>query len=156
MPYLVDGHNLIPHIPGITLKDLEDELALIQLLARFARQERTRVEVFFDQAPPSRADSRSFGRVKAHFIRQGLTADQAIISRLGKMGKEAKNWTVVTSDREILIEARSTHSKTLLSSEFAGMLTGWNTTSGTPGDKGEVPEISEEELDYWLDQFEGN
>ena len=153
MPYLVDGHNLIPHIPGITLKDLEDELALIQLLERFARQERTRVEVFFDQAPPSRAGSRTFGTVRAHFIRQGTTADQAIVSRMRRMGKEAKNWTVVTSDREILVEARSVHSKTLPSSEFAGMLAGLNSASGTPGDKGEAPEISEEDVDYWMDQF---
>ena len=72
MPYLVDGHNLIPNIPGITLKDLDDESDLIGLLERFASRERTRVEVFFDQAPPSRAGSRSFARVKAHFIRQGL------------------------------------------------------------------------------------
>ena len=154
MPYLVDGHNLIPHIPGITLKDLEDELALVQLLERFARQERTRVEVFFDQAPPSRAGSRSFGTVRAHFIRQGLTADQAIISRLGKMGKEAKNWTVVTSDREILAEARSIHSKTVTSFAFAGRLAGLSSASGTLGNKGESPEISDQEVDYWLDQFD--
>jgi predicted RNA-binding protein with PIN domain len=153
MPYLIDGHNLIPHIPGITLKDLEDELALIQLLGRFARQERTRVEVFFDLAPPSWAGIRSYGAVTAHFIRQGITADQAIISHLGKLGNEAKNWTVVTSDREILAEARSTHSKTVTSSEFVGLLAGLKGPSGTPGNKGEAPEISDQEVDYWLDQF---
>lgn len=156
MPYLVDGHNLIPHIPGITLKDLEDERALIQLLGDFARQERTRVEVYFDQAPPSKAGSRSFGKVKAHFIRQGITADQAIIARLGKLRKEAKNWTVVSSDREILVEARSTHSKTLSSSEFAGMLAGSKGAPNLPGEKGETPEISGKDLEYWMEQFKGD
>ena len=153
MPYLVDGHNLIPYIPGITLKDLEDELALIQLLERFARQERTRVEVYFDQAPPSRAGSRSFGTIRAHFVRQGTTADQAIVSRLRQMGKEAKNWTVVTSDREILVEARSAHSKTLSSSEFAGMLSIIKGGSVTDVDKGENPDVPADEVDYWMDQF---
>lgn len=155
MPYLIDGHNLIPYIPGITLKDLDDEQALIDLLERFARRERTRVEVYFDQAPPSRAGSRSFGSVRAHFIRQGTTADQAIVSRLNQLGKEAKNWTVVTSDREILAEARSIHSRTLSSSEFANQISAASDASGTTESKGEDPEVPGEEVDYWLDQFKG-
>jgi predicted RNA-binding protein with PIN domain len=153
MPYLVDGHNLIPHIPGITLKDLEDEKALIGLLERFASQERTRIEVFFDQAPPSRAGSRSFGLVKAHFIRQGMTADQALVSRLKKLGGEAKNWTVVTSDGEILAEARSIHSKTLSSLDFARKLFGGGDTSPQEVSTGEKPEVTGEDVDFWLDQF---
>jgi len=153
MPYLVDGHNLIPNIPGITLKDLDDERELIGLLESFASRERTRVEVFFDQAPPSRAGSRSFAGVNAHFIREGTTADRAIISRLSRLGKEAKNWTVVTSDREILAEARSMHSKTLSSSDFAGMLSRKEPSLGEDESRGEKPEISGEEVDYWLDQF---
>lgn len=156
MPYLVDGHNLIPHIPGITLKDLDDEAALLSLLDRFARQERTRVEVFFDQAPPSWAGSRSFGRIKAHFVRQGITADQAIIARLKKIDKEAKNWTVVTADREILAEARSSHSKIMPSAEFANLLLRGNPPSGADPDEKEDPRISGEEVDFWLDQFNGN
>lgn len=156
MPYLVDGHNLIPHIPGISLTDLEDEQALISLLERFARQERTRIEVYFDQAPPSRAGSRAFGTVTVHFVRQGTTADQAIISRLNRIGKETKNWTVVTSDREIHAEARSFHSKILPSAEFAGLILNPPNTSAILGDKVEDPEISGEEVDYWLDQFNGS
>jgi predicted RNA-binding protein with PIN domain len=153
MPYLVDGHNLIPHIPGITLKDLEDEQALIGHLKDFAARVRTRIEVFFDQAPPSRAGSQSFGMVKAHFIRQGTTADQAIISRLKKMGGESKNWTVVTSDREILAEARSIHSKTLSSKDFARLLLGGESNSPSDTPAGEKPDVTGEDVDFWLDQF---
>lgn len=156
MPYLVDGHNLIPHIPGINIDDLEDEQALIDLLEGFSRRERTRVEVYFDQAPPSKDGSRSFGRVRAHFIRQGITADQAIVSRLAKLGNEAKNWTVVTSDREILAEARSNHSRTLSSGEFASLILSANDISKPPAGKNEDPEITGEEVDYWLDQFDQN
>jgi predicted RNA-binding protein with PIN domain len=156
MPYLVDGHNLIPHIPGITLKDLEDEQELLALLGSFAARERTRLEVFFDQAPPSQAGSRSFGLVKAHFIRQGTTADQAIISRLNQMGGEVKNWTVVTSDREILAEARSIHSKVLSSGDFARRLLGKGGSPSRDGAREDKPEASVEDVDYWLDQFEGS
>lgn len=153
MPYLVDGHNLIPHIPGISLGDLEDEQALIRLLQGFAIQQRTRIEVFFDQAPLSRARSQSFGVVKAHFIHQGSTADQAIMSRLQKIGKEAKNWTVVTSDREILAEAKSRASKTLPSPAFAKLLFNEKLGAESEMEKSQPPEVSQEEVDYWLDQF---
>ena len=156
MPYLLDGHNLIPHVPGITLKDAEDEQALIRTLQDFARQHKTRIEVFFDQAPPAKAGSRTFGRVKAHFVRQGITADHAIISRLQRMGKEAKNWTVVTSDREILAEVRSLRGKTLSAGEFASQLSGLKPDPGPEVDKGESPEISGQDVDYWLDQFKGS
>ena len=59
MPYLIDGHNLIPRIPGLSLKDLDDETALIQILQRFAARQGSRVDVFFDRAPPGQADSKS-------------------------------------------------------------------------------------------------
>jgi len=151
MPYLIDGHNLIPKIPGLSLSDLDDEIALLQLLQAFANQHKAKVEVFFDQAPAARAGSRSYGSVKAHFVRQNSTADKAMINRLSRMGKEAKNWTVVTSDREILVEARSAHSQILKSAEFAAELATVNSGSS---DKQDAPEVSNGEIDYWLDQFE--
>ena len=156
MPYLVDGHNLIPYIPGLSLKDLDDEIALIKVLQGFASQKKTRVEVYFDQAPATRAGSRSFGSVKAHFVRQDSTADKAMINRLSRMGKDAKNWTVVTSDREILVEAKSAHSQTLKSAEFAAELRRANSGDSSDLDKQDTPEISNGEVDYWLGQFEGN
>ena len=33
MPYIIDGHNLIPKIPGIDLQDLDDEQKLIDSAA---------------------------------------------------------------------------------------------------------------------------
>ena len=156
MPYLVDGHNLIPYIPGLSLKDMDDEIALIKVLQGFASQQKTRVEVYFDQAPADRAGSRSFGSVKAHFVRQDSTADKAMINRLSRMGKDAKNWTIVTSDREILVEAKSAHSQTLKSADFAAELSRENSGNSSNPDKQDTPEISDGEVDYWLDQFDGN
>lgn len=155
MPYLVDGHNLIPHIPGLSLKDLDDERSLVELLGHFGSQKGTRVEVYFDQAPPSRGGSQTFGRVKAHYIRQGATADQAIISRLNRLGRSAKNWTVVSSDRVILAEARSFHCAVVRSGEFAALIRKTAAGGGAGADKAPEPEIDDREVDYWLDQFSG-
>ena len=35
MSYLIDGHNLIPKIPGLTLRQMDDENELIEILQRF-------------------------------------------------------------------------------------------------------------------------
>jgi len=94
--------------------------------------------------------------VRAHFVRQGTTADQAMIKHLSRIGKEAKNWTVVTSDREILVEAKSAHSQILRSSQFAAQLKSVKSRISSDADKGDAPEVPEGEVDYWLDQFNGN
>ena len=153
MPYLIDGHNLIPHIPGLSLKDMDDEVKLIQVLQGYASQQRTTVEVYFDKAPVSRAGSQSYGIVKVHFVRQNYTADKAMIIRLSRMGKDAKNWTVVTSDREILVEARSAHSQTMSSAAFAAELKKMKSGKLNNSDKQIDPDISSGEVDYWMDQF---
>ncbi len=156
MPYLIDGHNLIPYIPGISLQDMDDEIALIQVLQGFASHHKTRVEVYFDQAPAARAGSRSFGSVKAHFIRQNSTADKAMINRLSRMGKDAKNWTVVTSDREILVEAKSAHSQILRSADFATALRSVQPGISSDSEKQDAPEVSDGDVDYWMGLFDGS
>lgn len=156
MPYLIDGHNLIPRIPGLSLQDPDDETALIQILQRFSARRRTKVEVFFDQAPPGQAATRTFGPVTAHYIHQGSTADAAIVKRLVRLGARAKNWTVVTSDREIIAEAKSSRSKVIPSDEFARMaLSAGEKVPGKGGSKEEAPQITSGDVDYWLEQFNG-
>src|SRR5215468_8521622 len=97
MPYLIDGHNLIPKL-GLRLDSLDDELELINILQEYCRIERKQVEVYFDGAPASQAGTRKVGTVTAHFVVRGMTADDAIRQRLKRMGKTARTWTVVTSD----------------------------------------------------------
>jgi hypothetical protein len=36
MPFLVDGHNLIPKLQGLTLEEIDDEVHLIELLQTYA------------------------------------------------------------------------------------------------------------------------
>jgi predicted RNA-binding protein with PIN domain len=106
MAYIVDGHNLIPKIPGLSLRALDDEMQLIELLQEFCRVRRKKVELYFDNAPPGQAQVRKFGWVTARFIRQGSSADQAIHNRLEALGAAARNWTVVSSDQAVQSSAR--------------------------------------------------
>jgi predicted RNA-binding protein with PIN domain len=153
MPYIIDGHNLIPQIPGLSLSDPDDEMALIEILQRFANKKRTRIELYFDQAPATRAGTKSHGLVRVHYIRKNSTADQAIKTRITQLEKEAKNWTVVSSDREIIAEAKSQLCKVISSDQFSKQVIGQGVAPESQEEEGEKPQVTSEEVDYWLDQF---
>jgi predicted RNA-binding protein with PIN domain len=119
MTLLIDGHNLIPHIPGIDLSAPDDEGELLRLLQEYCRLRRKQVEVFFDRAPAGQAGSRRFGQVRATFVREGRTADEAIMDRLKQLGKRARNYSVVSSDRQVQQAARAAHARVVSSQDFA-------------------------------------
>ena len=150
MPYLIDGHNLVPKL-GLRLDSIDDEMELISILQEFWRLERRHVEVFFDGAPASQAGTRNLGAVTAHFVRLGTTADDAVRNRLKKLGKGAKNWTVVSSDRQVQANARSVHAEVMSSDAFAGMLKQARDSAPKPNHD---RKISPQEVDEWLKIFE--
>lgn len=150
MPYLIDGHNLIPKL-GLRLDEPDDELELGRVLQDFARLKRHKVEVYFDGAPPGHAGTRNLGTVRAHFIRLGQTADSAIRARLNKMGKSAKNWVVVSSDREVQSAAKINQAQPMSSDEFVKLLK--NTLASAPKTSADEKTLSTREVDEWLDIF---
>lgn len=151
MPFLIDGHNLIPKL-GLRLDEPDDELELVRLLQDFARIRRQPVEVYFDGAPVGQAGTRKFGSIKAHFVRQGTTADAAIRRRLESMDKAAKNWTVVSSDREVQSSARVNHAAFLSAEEFRTLM---RSALATPPRSNEEKPLSSREVDEWLSIFKG-
>lgn len=150
MPFLIDGHNLIPKL-GLRLDEPDDEMELVRLLQDFARIRRQPVEVYFDGAPAGQAGARKLGSIKAHFVRQGQTADFAIRKRLETMGKEAKNWVVVSSDHEVQNAARMHQSQPMRAEEFVKQLRAALSTSRSSS-AGEKP-LSAQELEEWLNLF---
>jgi len=150
MPYLVDGHNLIPKL-GLRLTSVDDEMELVAILQEYCRLERKQVEVYFDGAPAPHAGTRRLGTVTAHFIPLGRTADDAILKRLKKMGKSAKNWTVVSSDRQVQTEARAAQADIISSDAFAMLLRQARNSSPKPTDN---RKLSKQEVDDWLKLFE--
>ena len=152
MPYLIDGHNLIPKVSGMSLKDMDDELQLVKLLQEFCRIKQKRVEVYFDNAPPGGPSARTYGCVIARFIRQGRTADQAIHEKLGRLGGEARNWTVVSSDREVQANARAARAKIVRADVFAKQLNGIFTEISEDPSEHET-ELSSHEVEDWMNVF---
>jgi predicted RNA-binding protein with PIN domain len=150
MPYLIDGHNLIPKL-GLRLDALDDELELITILQEFCRVERKQVDVFFDGAPASQAGTRKLGAVTAHFVPLGATADNAIRKRLKTLGRSARNWTVISSDRQVQAEARAAQAEVISSDAFAGMLKQARDSAPKPN---EEHKLTQKEIDDWLRLFE--
>ena len=151
MPYLIDGHNLIPKI-GLKLSDPDDEIELIRYLQEFARLKRHAVEVYFDGAPHGSSGTRKLGTIKAHFISLGHSADSAMRSRLNNMAKSAKNWTVVSSDREVQNAAKVNEAKFISSEEFVKLLK--ETMSAVSKKNRAEKNISAKEVEEWLKVFE--
>ncbi|MBK6793176.1 MAG: NYN domain-containing protein [Anaerolineales bacterium] len=149
MPYLIDGHNLIPKL-GLSLEDPEDEMELTRLLQDFARIRRQQVEVYFDGAPVGQAGMRKFGTVRAHFVPRGQTADAAIRRRLEMLEKSAKNWVVVSSDHEVQSAARVHQAQFVRSEEFVKQL---RSALATPKTSDGEKSISSKEVDEWLKIF---
>ena len=153
MAYMIDGHNLIPHVAGLSLSAPDDEQRLIERLQIFCRKERKQVEVYFDKAAPGQSGEQRFGMVKAYFVQAGITADQAIQRRLARLGRTARNWTVVTSDLAIQAAARERHAQVIDSEQFAARLLNNKITDGLT-EKGEDVKLSPDEVDDWLHLFQ--
>lgn len=153
MPYLIDGHNLIPKVPGIHLHDVDDEFQLIDLLKEYCRKTSTKAEVYFDHAPPGSRGMLRFGRVTAFFVRQGRTADDAIRLRLKNLGRSARNWTVVSSDREIIATVKESGARWISTSNFASQIHFRRSKQGRERGKEEDPQLSPESIDEWLKIF---
>jgi predicted RNA-binding protein with PIN domain len=151
MPYLIDGHNLIPKL-GLRLDSFDDELALVTRLQEFCRLRHAQVEVYFDGAPPGQPVSRKFGTVTAHFVRKASSADAAIESRLEELGNAARNWVVVSSDHRVQNAARAVHTQVASSEEFARLAMA--ARSAPVATQKADRDLSPEEVEAWLALFE--
>ena len=154
MAFLIDGHNLIPKMAGLSLRDIDDEQQLIEILQNYCRLRRRSVEVFFDNAPPGYSRKQCSGSVTAHFIRQGMTADSAITHRLKTLERAARNCTVVSSDRRVQLEARAAGAQVLSSDAFAEQIQQIlqeDTVNGEDPSRMDSP--SESDLQEWMRLF---
>lgn len=154
MPYLIDGHNLIGQLPDISLDDPNDEAMLVQRLKGFTARTQKRCVVVFDHGVPGGVSRLSSQAVQVVFASQRSNADRVMIDRIGKI-RDAHEWTVVTSDREVLAVARERHMKTLSAEEFIRLMQAPPKPVVDAGEAADV-QLSDKEVDEWLDVFGGD
>jgi uncharacterized protein len=151
MPFIIDGHNLIPKIPGINLQDLDDEQKLIDLLQEYARINQDNLEVYFDRAPVGQAKTIQKGRLKIVFVTEKTIADERIIKRIRTLGNSATNWVVVTSDRRIQADSKESRARSMSSEEFAQKLANTLEKERNKGSSDQA--MSDSELELWMKLF---
>jgi hypothetical protein len=101
MPILLDGNNLLNRLP----KASRTRADVRRLVLDSTRHEKTTVVVVFDGPPPRDAlPEESLGKVTVLYSAP-KSADDVIISRL-PAGPSARNWVVITDDRELARKAR--------------------------------------------------
>jgi predicted RNA-binding protein with PIN domain len=150
MPYLIDGHNLIGRFPGIELSDPEDERKMLEVLAVYARHSRRKAVVFFDRGMPGARPHLRAGRmITAHFVPSPRKADDAILDYLREC-RDARRYTVVSSDSEVRDRARRAGAKVISSEEFAREVL----ASVRTGEK-EKPSEAPKDIEEWLRLFGG-
>ena len=87
----------------------------------------------------------------AHFVRKGSSADAAIEARLARLGKAARNWIVVSSDRRVQGAARAAHAGVLSSEDFAREMSKAQAKAASKPDHNAT--LAPNEVEEWLDIF---
>jgi uncharacterized protein len=159
---LIDGHNLIGQMPGMSLADFDDEQKLVANLrnyvARHLRKKSSgnaaRVVVVFDSGTPGgKSQALSGGGVEAIFAAdKHTTADRVLIERMRAL-KRPQEWTLVSSDRSVQQEAARRRMRIVESADFARTLVPPEAPlKPSPSDTSDKPE-REDDVKGWLDQF---
>jgi uncharacterized protein len=153
MPLLIDGHNLIGQIPGMSLADSDDEGDLVMLLRRYATARRGRkLVVVFDHGVyghPQRLDG--YG-VSCYFAHSPQDADAQLIKRI-RVLKQPRDWTLVTSDRQVARAAEERGVRVISSHEFARQLTAPAKPAPASHEERRDMRLSEAEIEEWLRLF---
>jgi hypothetical protein len=153
MPTLVDGHNLIGQVPGLSLSDSEDEAKLVMLLRRYATRKRgRRVVVVFDHGTYGHPGNLNGYGVECHFARSPADADRELIRRIRAI-RHVSEWQVITSDRAVAGEARARKMRVISSAEFARSLLKHVEPAADLGQKYRDRPLSQNEVDDWLREF---
>lgn len=156
MPLLIDGHNLIDKVPGLSLADPDDEAELVHRIRRYCRRHRRRATVVFDAGIlGGRSRALSTPEVEVVFAPPGRRADDIIRERLRKASDPA-GWLVVSSDHQIQRAARQAGARVTTSENFAAKM---QTSSPAPANspapaKPRTLRLSEDELQEWLELFQ--
>jgi predicted RNA-binding protein with PIN domain len=116
MPVLLDGNNLLHRLPGKPASRAD----LRRLVLEACRHQRMRITVVFDGPPPEGAPPREeLGAVSVVYA-GSETADDVIIRSL-PLGRAARDWVVVTDDRELRARARQRGARVKSVAEWSRM-----------------------------------
>jgi uncharacterized protein len=152
MPLLIDGHNLIGQIPGLSLADPDDEGDLVMLLRRYTTARRGRkVVVVFDHGVYGHPQTLDGYGISCYFARSPQDADAQLIKRMRAL-KRPRDWAVVTSDRKVARAAEEYSVRVINAHTFARQLLAPTQPAAAPAEQRDL-RPSEAEIAEWLRLF---
>lgn len=153
MRFLIDGHNLIAHLPDIELSDPHDEAKLVYKLRAFAARTGHKATVVFDGGLPGGiSTSLSTSNITVKFASyEQMNADQILMNTLRSI-KNVQAYTLVSSDQEIIGTARGLGITTQSAAAFGATI--HKAAPSLPAnDKDIYIRLSSAEIDEWLAIF---
>ncbi len=155
MRYLIDGHNLIAYLPDIQLDDPEDEVKLVYKLRGFAARSKKslKMTVIFDGGIPGGVEQNLSNSVlTARFAAAESSTGDSVLRSLIQKASDPAQFTLVTSDQELIDLARVRNMPVMTAAEFIGFM---NSTAKPhpPEAKKNNPKLSKSEVEEWLDIF---
>jgi predicted RNA-binding protein with PIN domain len=155
MNLLIDGHNLIGQIAGISLADPDDEAKLVRLLRSYAVRKRNRqVVVVFDRGVRGHPQKLDGYGVVCHFALSPQDADQQLVKRINALPRP-RDWVLVTSDRAVARAATDRGMRVIDARTFAAEISGLQRKSpaAPPSDEKREIRMSEAEMAEWMRLF---
>ena len=160
MRYLIDGYNLLYQVGVIHVqvgaRALEKaRVALLDRLAAALGDSAGDAVVVFDarHAPPGTPRLSQHRGVQVHFTRREQADD--LIEDLIAQARSPQDLTVVSNDRRIVDSARRRRCTVVECVDFWESLGRPSTATPARANSPEKPEISQDEVQRWLDEFGG-
>lgn len=158
MPYLIDGSNLIGHIPYLTLDDPRSKYRLVAQLMVFQRIKRIKIILVFDGSPDPHLIRKEFRRKKFAILFPSYEENaDAIIKTWIEKQTDLRRFYVISSDHEIQAFARMNGAKVKGCDEFhkelKASLMEYRDAKATK--KTDTP-LSPLEVNHWLEIFKSN
>ncbi len=119
MPYLIDGNNLIGHMPDLSLKNRVDRYRLISRLLNFQKVKNTRIVLVFDGPPDENFAPEKFQGIPFSVRFPAIDEDaDMVIQEILSQETDLRQFFVVSTDREIRRFAGASGAKSLKCKEF--------------------------------------
>jgi len=152
MPVVIDGHNLIGKMKGISLADPHDEEKLVGLLAQHLHDSPQKVIVVFDKGSDLAFIRTKHGPgLRVIFARPESSAD-AVIMEMIKNDPNPRGLTIVSSDNEIRRCARSRRAHLMSSEDLAQEL---ESCPHHHKRRARTDDIGKIDVNEWLEYFKG-
>jgi predicted RNA-binding protein with PIN domain len=151
MPYIIDGNNVMGQTPGWHRDKPAARRGLLLDLAGFAKSQKARVTVVFDGAPSDPfPEGSAFQGVKILYAEKGSDADTRI-QKLVESSANARELTVVTSDRHLAFLVHARGAKVIRSGDFRRKMRDARESASTPPEDGEKYETGD--VPSWMRYF---